>query len=109
MVGAGSDLRIIDGVKSLHTVKTNPQINEWLERADPLAVRHTALRRSSDFEAFIRAGIPAGWIESSGTKQSWQAYHTLQDELALIDPRMLERAATLLFRVAQHLERGKCG
>ncbi|MBE0697957.1 MAG: DUF4910 domain-containing protein [Anaerolineaceae bacterium] len=107
MVGAGSDLRIMAGAKSLRTVKTNREINEWLERADPLAVRHTALRRSSDFEAFTRAGIPAGWIESSGTKQSWLAYHTQRDQMDQIDPKMLQRAVTLLYRVVQHMEQGK--
>ncbi len=107
MVGAGSDLRIVDGAKSFGTVKTDPEINGWLERADPLAVHHTALRRSSDFEAFIREGIPAGWIEGSGTPASWRAYHTLRDQPGLMDGEMLGRAAVLLARLVERMDRSK--
>jgi hypothetical protein len=107
MVGAGQDLRIIDGAKTLRMVKTSAEINGWLERADPLAVHHTALRRSSDFEAFVRVGIPAGWVESSGTKQSWEAYHTQRDQLDQINVLMLERTATALYRLVERLRRDK--
>jgi hypothetical protein len=107
MVGAGSDLRILDGAKSFGTVKTDPEINGWLERADPLAVRHSALRRSSDFEAFIREGIPAGWIEGSGTPASWRAYHTLHDQPGLLDREMLSRAAVLLARLVERMDRSQ--
>jgi len=105
MVGAGDSMRIMQGARWLRMVRTNQEINEWLGRSDHLAVAHTAVRRSSDFEAFIKKGIPAGWIESSGTQASWRAYHTQRDQLHLIDKETLGRASLMLSHLVDIMER----
>jgi hypothetical protein len=107
MVGAGDELRIMMGRKNFRLLETNSEVNEWLERGDYSAARHTAIRRSSDFEAFIQAGIPCGWVESDGTAQSWRAYHTQRDQPGLIDPDMLQKSAEMLLRMIQVMDRGK--
>jgi Iap family predicted aminopeptidase len=69
----------IEGTRSLRTLKTTARLNDLLERADPLARRHTALRRSGDFAPFLQAGVPATAIESNGTPAFWPSYHTRRD------------------------------
>lgn len=107
MVGAGESMRIMLGRRSIRGIRTDPEINAWLERADHLAVQHLALRRSSDFEAFWEVGIPTGWIESSGTPNSWRAYHTQRDQLDGIDRDALGQAYEMLSRLVDHIERAQ--
>lgn len=104
MVGAGETVRIVQGRRTIFRVSTNAEINAILERANPLAVAHWALRRSSDFEAFAKAGIPAAWVESSGTPESWRAYHTRRDQLDRINAEALDRAYTMLLRAVELME-----
>ncbi|HML40543.1 MAG TPA: M28 family peptidase [Bellilinea sp.] len=101
MVGAGSHLRIIEGTRSLRTLKTTARLNDLLERADPLARRHTALRRSGDFAPFLQAGLPATAIESNGTPAFWPSYHTRRDTLALVDANMLDHCVHTLLNLVR--------
>lgn len=85
MVGSGNGLRIFSGVRGWKGVITDPHLSAQLQAANPSARPYLAVRRSGDFEAFVRAGFRATGIESSGSPAFWRAYHTQRDDLPLLD------------------------
>ncbi len=107
MVGTGSGLRIITQSGTIAPVKTDPQLNELLKRADSQAVFHAAPRRWGDFVPFARAGIPAAHIENVGTPLSWATYHTPGDTLDVIDPDMFLHMSDFLIQLIWILEKNK--
>jgi Zn-dependent M28 family amino/carboxypeptidase len=107
MVGSGSRLRLVRESGPIFPVRSDTALNGWIERAEPEMQPLAFTRRSSDFAAFARNGIPAAWVESNGTPSFWRAYHTLQDGLALADAAMLGRSAAALTRLVLLLERDK--
>lgn len=70
MVGAGWTLQAVTQAGTISRVKTDSDIVELLERANPQMERLVYTRRSGDFEPFCRSGIKAGGIESGGTRRS---------------------------------------
>lgn len=107
MVGTGSGLRIITRCGTLFPAKTSAEVNELLQRADPLAKFHKAPRRWGDFVPFVQAGIPAGHIENTGTPLSWSTYHTAQDDLDGIDTEMLDYVGNILTQLIWVLDKNK--
>ena len=99
MVGTGQRLRIIREARSLHRVITSTALNRLLERADPAAQPHTAVRRSGDFEPFLKAGFPASAIEAEGTQSSWGTNHTSADQGYDLDPAMLEHTCQVCIQL----------
>ncbi|MFZ6018438.1 MAG: hypothetical protein ACOYXO_02425, partial [Chloroflexota bacterium] len=73
-------------------------LNSQLQAADPQASPYLARRRSGDFAPFVRAGFRATGIESSGTPAFWRAYHTLRDDLSLLDAECMAHTCLTLQR-----------
>jgi hypothetical protein len=109
MIGAGEGLRLILQSGSLIPRRTDATLNGWLQRAEPEIQPWVYHRRSGDFAAFVRKGLPAAGIEGKGSPAFWQAYHTLADRPALIDRAMLARTASALARLVFLLERDRGG
>jgi Zn-dependent M28 family amino/carboxypeptidase len=107
MVGAGWKLQAISGAGALFRLESDRDVLELLERADPAIERLHYDRRSGDFEPFCRAGIRAAGIEAEGTKRSWRAYHSVDDDLDVIDPEMLTRTISALKQLVWLLDKGK--
>jgi hypothetical protein len=107
MVGAGWTLQAITQVGTISRIKTDPELIELLERANPQIERLSYTRRSGDFEPFCHAGIKAGGIESGGTKRSWRAYHSVGDDLGVIDMEMLTQTVETLRQLIWLLEKTK--
>lgn len=84
-VGAGSRLRFAGQVGRLRPLKTSQKLNELLIRAHPLITPLDYFRRSGDFEAFLRAGFEAASLERTGSVRAEQAYHTVKDNLTVIE------------------------
>lgn len=107
MVGAGWSLKVINQAGTISRFKTNLDLIEMLERANPQIERLTYTRRSGDFEPFCRSGIKASGIESGGTKRSWRAYHSLGDSLEIIDKEMLIQTVETLRQLIWLIEKTK--
>jgi hypothetical protein len=107
MVGAGWKLKAITGGGRLLRYRTDPQVLELLERADPEIERLHYDRRAGDFEPFVRAGIPAAGIEAAGTKRSWRAYHATTDKLDVIDEEMLTHTLATLRQLVWLVDKNK--
>ncbi len=107
MVGAGWKLKAVSGTGKTFRLRTDAEVLELLERADPSIERLHYDRRSGDFEAFCRAGIRAAGIEAEGTRRSWRAYHTVKDDIDIIDPEMLTRTVTALKQLVWLMDKGK--
>ncbi|GIV62781.1 MAG: M28 family peptidase [Chloroflexota bacterium] len=96
MVGSGNGLRIFSGVRGWGGFSTDPVLTAQLQKADTSARPYLAVRRSGDFEAFVRAGFRATGIETNGSPAFWRAYHTQRDDLHLLDAdRMAQTCLTL--------------
>ncbi|MFN7037480.1 MAG: M28 family metallopeptidase [Bellilinea sp.] len=107
MVGSGDHLRIFSGVRGWAAFFTDPGLNRQLQTADPMARLYLAMRRSGDFEPFVRAGFRASGIETSGAPRFWRAYHTLRDDLPLLEiERMAQTCHTLQRWIEQSLRGG---
>jgi hypothetical protein len=105
MVGSGDGLRIFSGVRGWKGVITDPYLSAQLQAADPSARPYLAVRRSGDFEPFVRAGFRATGIESSGSPAFWRAYHTQRDDLPLLDAdRMAHTCLTLQRWIEQSVQ-----
>lgn len=89
MVGAGDRLRLIHEAGELFTLRADRDLLSELDQAIPDAQHKRLKTRSGDFAAFIREGFKACGMESNGTRRSWRAYHTLKDDMRIIDPTML--------------------
>ncbi|GAP09096.1 predicted aminopeptidases [Bellilinea caldifistulae] len=107
MVGSGDGLRVFSGVSGWRGFTTDPHLTAQLLNADPSARPYLAMRRSGDFEAFVRAGFRATGIETSGTPAFWRAYHTRRDDLRLLDAgRMAQTCLTLQRWIEQSRRNG---
>lgn len=105
MVGSGEGMRIFSGVRGWRGFSTDPHLSAQLQAAEPSARPYLAMRRSGDFEAFVRAGFRATGIETSGSPAFWRAYHTLNDDLLLLDAdRMAHTCQTLQRWIEQSVQ-----
>jgi hypothetical protein len=107
MVGAGWKLKAVSGTGKTFHLRTDEEVLELLERADPSIERLHYDRRSGDFEPFCRAGIRAAGIEAEGTRRSWRAYHSMKDDMDIIDPEMLTRTITALKQLVWLVDKAK--
>ncbi len=81
-------------------LRTDPQLNAALQQADPQAQLFFSRRRSGDFAPFAQAGFRASGIEASGSPSFWHAYHTLRDDLPLLDAERMAHTVEVLQRLA---------
>ncbi|MBI3764693.1 MAG: M28 family peptidase [Chloroflexi bacterium] len=49
--------------------------------------------RSGDFAAFLRRGLPATSLQTSGSPEAELAYHAVHDRLDVIQPHALDMTA----------------
>jgi hypothetical protein len=106
-VGAGTHLRWIRKLGTLRPLHTDAALNELLQRANPALEPLDHRIRSSDYEPFLRAGIPAAGLESSGSPDAARAYHTVHDTPAVIEAHMLAECLETLDRLVWIMEREK--
>jgi hypothetical protein len=85
-------------VGKLRPLKTNPDLNTLLQRADPLIEPLDYIRRSGDFEAFIRAGFDAASLEMTGSQRAQEAYHTSYDDLSTTDIQSVSRTIDVILQ-----------
>jgi Peptidase family M28 len=91
MVGAGDVLNYVSKDGVLNQLSTDSELNEVLKKADPNVCPVWYSIRSADFAAFLRNKVPAISLETSGSAQAKQAYHSAEDQLELVEPGTLDR------------------
>ena len=98
MVGAGNVLNYITGEGILMPTHTDRELNAYLQEAYPeiKSLCHTV--HSGDFARFLRAGIPAAALQSSGSMEAEIAYHTVFDTLDVIDIPTLDMTAKAILK-----------
>lgn len=100
MVGIGRSLRLVDGDGTLRPRATSPALNKMVKVTAP-AVREVWYNfRSGDYLPFLRRGLPATSIQTSGGVTE-AVYHTLNDTVEHIDPRALAQTAELVVGLAR--------
>ncbi len=104
-VGAGHSLRYIRQAWKLKPIKTDPTMNEYLSRAAPDIQPLDYFRRSGDFEPFQKAGFKSCAIETTGSFTAGKAYHTLNDNLSVIEPQTMQQVLDMLQRLIYILNR----
>lgn len=103
MVGTGERLNIYRGVSGLRPLHTDPGLNAALQQADPQARAFFSRRRSGDFAPFVQAGFRASGIEASGSPHFWRAYHTLRDDLPLLEAERMAHTVQVLQRLVEQI------
>ncbi|PKO11634.1 MAG: hypothetical protein CVU39_28285 [Chloroflexi bacterium HGW-Chloroflexi-10] len=100
-VGAGQTLRVVTGVGRFRPMRSDDIILQALRRADPAAEDLFYIYRNGDFSEFLRVGIPAVSLETSGSLRAKEAYHTTRDTLRVIDPKTLEHVYRTVMKYLQ--------
>jgi Zn-dependent M28 family amino/carboxypeptidase len=90
MVGAGDNLLIVNRVGSMWTRETNKELNTLLFNIWPKAKTVWYSLKSGDFEAFLKGGIDAISIQTTGSDQADVAYHTIHDDMKNVNIQTLE-------------------
>lgn len=91
MVGAGETLRYITSDGAVRVRPTDPGLNEVINAACPQARGLAYSLRSGDFLPFLRHGVPAGALQTSGSAEAELAYHTLYDTTEVVEVPALGR------------------
>ena len=106
MVGAGDTLRVVTTDGIFGNRRTDARLNRLLFESAPQAQGLKTVHRSGDFARFIEAGIPAASIEVSGSRAAARAYHTVFDDLSLLDQASLAMAAEAMVKFVRGFEAG---
>jgi hypothetical protein len=106
MVGAGDVLRVVTSEGIIKKRLTDPRLNRILFEAAPAARGLRAINRSGDFAPFLEAGIPVASIEISGSTAAARAYHSVHDELDLVETTSLAKAAEVVGEFVRILAEG---
>lgn len=104
-VGAGDTIRIVRSVGRFKPYRTDEKLVNQLYRAAPDARDLFYIYRNGDFSSFLREGIPAVSVETSGSQRAKQAYHRVEDNMRIVQPSTLERVTrTMLHFVRSYHE-----
>jgi hypothetical protein len=103
MVGAGKNIQVVTQVGSFLAQSTTKPLNTLLFDVDPRAKGVWYSLKSGDFAAFLRAGMDAVSIQMAGSTQAETAYHTIKDDIHLIDLRSLEICGNMVIRFVEML------
>jgi Zn-dependent M28 family amino/carboxypeptidase len=98
MVGAGNALCVVEGDGTLWPLRTDARLNARLRAARPEARRLWYTLRSGDFLPFLRRGVRATSLQTSGSGTAELGYHTLRDTLDVIDVSALDMTAQTALR-----------
>jgi hypothetical protein len=104
MVGAGDTLGVVMGDGTLWPLRTDAQLNARLLRARPGIRRLWYTLRSGDFLPFLRRGLRATSLQTSGSAEAELGYHTVHDTLEVIETAALELTAQTVVRAVQDVE-----
>lgn len=107
MVGAGNTLRFITRDGTLFPQHTDTQLNALVQAAHPEARGLWYTLRSGDFVPFLRRGIPATALQTSGSAKAELAYHTVHDTLQVVEVPTLEMTASVAFEFVRRLDAGE--
>jgi hypothetical protein len=105
MVGAGNILHYIAGEGILMPTRTDKKLNAYLREVYPdiKSLWHTV--HSGDFARFLRAGIPAAALQTSGSMEAELAYHTVFDTLDVIEIPALDITAKVILKFIELKEK----
>lgn len=90
LAGAGDTLRYITSEGVYFPLRTDPQLNQMVRKVFPRALPLNETLRSGDHAPFIRRGFPTAALQTRGSPQAEQAYHTIHDTVELLDPQSME-------------------
>jgi len=90
MVGAGKSVAVIEGEGFLFPSKTDKQVNDILKQFSSEVKTVWYNTRSGDYARFAQLGIPSAAIQITGTLKTELRYHTVHDNLEIIDIPSLE-------------------
>ncbi len=103
MVGAGRQILVVEREGSLFTYKTPSELNKLLLDVSPGARTVWYSLKSGDFAAFLAAGVDAVSIQTTGNEFAEAAYHTINDNMNVIDVQSLEMVGQTLTRFVDML------
>jgi hypothetical protein len=101
MVGAGPQLRYVTQDGALRPLATDQDLNDLIRAAQPEARGLAYAARSGDFLPFLRRGLRAGSLQTSGSVDAELAYHTRSDGVAVLEAEALEMTAQAILRIIQ--------
>jgi hypothetical protein len=93
MVGAGDSLRFVSGDGTLQPLRADARLNALIQAAQPNARPLWYTLRSGDFLPFLRRGIGATSLQTSGSARAEQGYHTVYDTMDVIETTALNMTA----------------
>lgn len=92
MVGAGGALRYITSDGAVRARATDRRLNALIAAACPEARGLVYTLRSGDYLPFLRQGVPAGSLQTSGSAEAELAYHTVYDTVDVVEVTALGRS-----------------
>ena len=98
-VGAGKLIRVVRSVGRFKLFKSDKKLADLLYRVAPDVRDLFYIYRNGDFSSFLRAGIPAISIETSGSEMAKQAYHRLEDTVRVIEKDTLDRVIRMMIKL----------
>lgn len=98
-VGAGKSIRIVRGVGRFKLYKSDESLANLFYRIAPDARDLFYIYRNGDFSSFLRAGIPAISIETTGSEKAKQAYHRLEDTTRVVEKETLDRMIRMMIKL----------
>lgn len=98
-VGAGKVIRIVRGVGRFKLYKTDARLADLFYRLAPDARDLFYIYRNGDFSSFLRAGIPAISIETSGSDRAKWAYHRMEDTIRVVQKETLDRVIRMMIKL----------
>lgn len=105
MVGAGDVLSFAEGDGTLWPRRTDARLNALIQAAQPQARRLWYTLRSGDFLPFLRQGIPAASLQTSGAPRAEQGYHTIYDTMEVVEVTALAMTAQAVMNVIGQMGR----
>lgn len=104
MVGAGAALRYVTQDGALRARPTDDGLNDLIRAAAPEARGLAYPLRSGDFLPFLKRGIAAGALQTSGSAEAELAYHTVYDSVEVVEVEALGRTAQAVLKVIELAE-----
>ncbi len=99
MVGAGGTLNYVTQDGALRQRPTAQGLNDLVRAADPAARGLVYALRSGDVLPFLRHGLPASALQTSGSSEAELAYHTPYDTVDVVEIEALERTVQVVLKV----------
>ncbi|MCJ7624305.1 MAG: M28 family metallopeptidase [Anaerolineaceae bacterium] len=103
MVGSGETQCFVGKEGSLFARRTDRKLNRLLMDVNPEMKSIQYLFRSGNFSPFIKLGIPATSIETTGSQEATIAYHSIFDDIHRINRRSLVGVMSTLIKFIDQL------